>query len=53
MYKRVHEGESENGAALARPLAAPGDCDRRAGPPQVGEHRFKSVRAQARIKVAQ
>ncbi len=49
----VHEGESGIGTALPRPLAAPGDYDRRAGPPKAGEHRFKSIRAQARIKVAQ
>ncbi len=36
----VHEGESEIGAALPCPLAAPGGYDRRAGPPQADEHRF-------------
>ncbi len=35
----VHEGESENGVAAPRPLAAPGGSDRRAGPPKADEHR--------------
>ncbi len=34
----VHEGESEIGVALPRPLAAPGDRVRRAGPPKAAEH---------------
>ena len=35
----VHEGESERGAALPRPLAATGAGRRQAGPPKAGEHR--------------
>ena len=43
----IHEGESEMGAALPRPLAALGDYDRRAGLPKADEPRFKSKRVQA------
>jgi hypothetical protein len=38
---------------MPRPLAAPGDYDRRAGPPKADEHRIDQNRLQARIKVAQ
>ena len=45
----VHEGKSGIGAAQPRPLAAPGDCDRRAGPPKADEHRASPDQGRADI----
>ncbi len=42
-----------SGAAQPRPLAAPGACVHRAGPPQAAEHHSYWNRPQARIKSVQ
>ena len=45
----VHESETGIGAAQPRPFAAPGDRDRRAGPPKADEHRASPDQGRAGI----